>query len=486
MTETKNQTIAHQFLKVVNQTPEAPALIFQDEVYTYAMLHDLSAAFAIRLRQAGVDTDSTVHIQSDDLAVTVAVMLATACLGARLAERAITHKLPLGFPITHSIGTDPAAGESGQIIVDQSFSPAHYSAAEKAEIWRDSAADSEAPWIIVSTSGTTGLPKVVGLSQRLVRKRSHAVRNDFIAGETRFTSLFPYATRPFFARAIAAIYSGATIVDRGPWEFWQRTSVTLVSGSLQQVRTKLQNKPQSNRIAKLEVIGAKLPEAEVPGLLQSFAQIDDTYGATETNKSHSNYYSIGPDGNLHVSGATHESIFEIVDDNDNPVATGESGIVRVKAECAAAEYIFSDTGETRILHDGWFYPGDIGRWGQHGVLDILRRTSNDVIVSGGSKISAKLIDHVFQSFDGIKAAAAFASPKKNSEEVIVFVVFECDVNKLQLTELAKLSCKEQLGSEFVPTKVWPVAALPRHKDGSPDRAKCAETILSAARGRTGN
>jgi len=486
MTETHAQTIASQFLMVVNKTPDAPALVFQDDLYTYKMLHDLSAAFALRLREAGVSSRSIVQIEADDLAVAVAVMLATSCLGACLAERAITAELSAEFPVTHAIVLTPEDGDIAQIIVDESFSPANYSASEKVGIWQDSAADPDAPWIIVSTSGTTGLPKVVGLNQQLVCKRSHAIRGDFVAGGTRFASLFPYTTRPFFARAIAAILNGATIVDKGPWDFWMKTSVTMVSGSLSQVRSKLEANPRSGRISKLEVIGAKLPEADATRFLQSFARIDDTYGATETNKSYSNYYTTGPDGKLLVSGVAHGSTIEIVDDNDTPVALGDAGMLRVKTDCAAVEYLFSDSGETEILQNGWFYPGDIGRWGVNGSLDILRRTSEDIITSAGGKIHAKLIDTVFQSFDGIKEAAAFVSPKKNSEDIIVFVVFEEDINTLQLTELAKLSCREKIGDDFVPAKVWPVNVVPRHEDGTPDRAQCAKSILSAIKAKPDN
>ncbi|MBL4874013.1 MAG: acyl--CoA ligase [Rhodobacteraceae bacterium] len=466
-------------MEVVEQTPDRPALIFQSETYTFSMLRDLSAAFAIRLRDAGVGPNSTVQIQADDLAVVISVMLATSCLGARLIERAITDKMPLGFPITHSIVVAPEDGIQNQIIVDQSFSPNKFEALEKEKIWRDSAVDPETPWIIVSTSGTTGLPKVVGLSQRLVCKRSDAVRNDFESGVTKFASLFPYSSRPFFARAIAAILNGATIVDRGPWAFWLESGVNMVAGSLSQVQSFTDIGAQAQKIAKLEVIGAKLLEVDVVNFLRSFELVDDTYGATETNKTYSNLYSIGLDGLLQTRGHSYESSIEVVDENDDLIAAGRPGTVRVKTDCAAEKYLFSVNGETHVLREGWFYPGDIARWGKNGVLDVIRRTSEDVIVSGSSKINAKLIEFVLKSLNGIVEAAVFTNPKKNTDEIIAFAVFEEDVNRLQIVELAKHACRDQFGKEFVPAKIWPINILPKYEDGALDRAKCVSMISEA-------
>jgi acyl-coenzyme A synthetase/AMP-(fatty) acid ligase len=407
------------------------------------------------------------------------VMLATACLGARLAEQSITSKFPLDQPITHTIVSALQAGGENRIVVDQSFSPANFTTAEKAAIWQEGVAEAEVPWIIVTTSGTTGLPKAVGLSQRLVCKRSFAVKRDFGPENTRFASLFPYPSRPFMARGMAAVLNGAAIVDRGPWGFWQEAGVTMVSGSLAQVQTALKVPEGAVRLPKLEVIGAKLPKEDAARLLQGFALIDDTYGATETSKTWSNQYSLAPEGTLARCGEPVSSIIEIVDSQGAPVSEGGTGTVRVKSDCSASFYLFSETGASEILQDGWFYPGDTARFGVNGFLDIIGRTSGDVISINSSKISGKLIDLVLETIEGITAAAAFRSPKAGTQEILAFVEFEDGVNMAQTIELARHTCRERLGAEFVPAKLWPINLVPRFENGTIDRDKCASLILSA-------
>ena len=53
----------------------------------------------------------------------------------------------------------------------------------------------------------------------------------------------------------------------------------------------------------------------------------------------------------------------------------------------------------------WFYPGDIGRLTEHGVLCVTGRSS-DVINSGGVKVSATRIEDVLQALPEIREAAA--------------------------------------------------------------------------------
>ena len=479
MSETDSTTISRAFLKVVEQAPDRAALVFQDEVYTYAMLHDLAAAFAIRLREAGVGAQSTVQVHVNDLAVVMGALLATSCLGARFAEQSITGKLPLDRPITHRIVAKAQADLENQVVVDQSFSPANFSREEKSAIWQASAVDANAPWIIVATSGTTGLPKAVALSQQLVCRRSFAVRYDFEAGKTRFASLFPYPSRPFLARGMAAILGGATIVERGTWAFWQDTNVTMVSGSLAQVRSALDIPAGASPLPKLEIIGAKLATEEAAGLLAHFAIVDDTYGATETSKSWSNLYTRGADGALVVRGQPVSAQFEIVDENGKPVEAGTPGTLRVKSECAARAYLFAGESGEDLLQDGWFYPGDIGRFGPEGNLDIIGRDSADVISIKSNKINGKLIDFVLESIDGIVAAAAFASPKAGADEILAFIEFEEGQNMAQSIELARHTCRERLGPDYVPAKLWPINRLPRAKNGAVDRVECANLIMAA-------
>jgi acyl-coenzyme A synthetase/AMP-(fatty) acid ligase len=473
--------IAALFETIAQEAPDRPALVMAETVYSYGMLLALAKAFAIKLAAAGVDSSATIQLETRDLPVVMASLLASAALGARLAENAVVGELLGARPVTHRLFTAPPAQPtaSGQtVLIDASWSPAEVLPQADTRFARTQGA-TDAPWLLLATSGTTGLPKVVGLSQRLVLRRSMAVSDEFVAGKTRFASLFSYDCRPFFARAMAALLNGATIVDRGDWPFWIASGVNRVSGSLKQVKSLVIDGDADRKIAVVEVSGAKISEAEALNLLRYFDLVDDTYGATETSKSFSNLLSRAADGTLRKTGAPRDSLIEIVDADGKPVGPMQTGEIRVRNSYCVTAYLFNQSGEMAALKDGYFYPGDIGRFAENGTLEIIARAGRDVLNFDGVKLNAGVVDHLLASVEGIIAAAAFQSPKADRNEVIAFAQFEEGSNRIQLAELARKACADALGAKITPARVWPITAIPRKADGTPDRAQCAALILEA-------
>jgi long-chain acyl-CoA synthetase len=471
--------IAQRFAQMAGAFPDEPALVFADMVYSYRMLQDLAGAFTVRMAAHGIGSAATVQLATRDLPVVLASLLATATLGARLAEGAVTRELSEAFPVTHRLCVSlPADAHPDEriVMVEETWSPAETAALPGPGA---QTVDTEAPWLLVATSGTTGLPKVVGLSQAMVMGRSMAVADEFVHGKTRFVSLFPYGTRPFFARALGALLNGATIVDQGDWEFWIKAGVNRVSGSLRQVKSLVLPPDAKGRIAVVEVSGAKLTDADAREMLAYFDLVDDTYGATETSKSFSNHLTAGPGGDLRRVGAPRDSRVEIIDDAGKIVPPLQIGAVRVKNDYMATAYLFSPTGTAKPLIDGYFHPGDIARFTATGALDIVGRAQGDVLNFDGVKLSANILDQLMASVDGVLAAASFHSPKPGSRDVIAFAVFKPGQNVAQTSARARKACADALGPKLAPARIWPIDAIPRKADGTPDRAQCAALIMDA-------
>jgi acyl-CoA synthetase (AMP-forming)/AMP-acid ligase II len=481
MTDSETFIIGRQFEAVALATPDRAAIVFPEMEYSYGMLWALTKAFAVRMSEHGVDQSATVQLETADLPVMLASLLATSLLGARFAERTVSDELAVQFPVTHRfyVDTSPAPSAAHVGVIDESWSPAELTASQKSGDAFCTDLNPEMPWLLVTTSGTTGVPKVVGLSQRMVIDRSRAVSDEFQPGKTRFASLFPCSSRPFFARAMGALLNGATIVERGDWAFWTQAGVNRVSGSLAQVKSLQEDSIAGPTIAVVEVSGAKLRDSDARELLERFDLVDDTYGATETSKSFSNFITLASDGSLKRTGAPRDSIIEIVNASGTECGPLQEGEVRVRNAYIANTYLSGAIPGPVAQQGGWFYPGDMARWGHNGTLDILLRKNKNVLSFDGVKLNASILDSLMTEVDGILEAATFESPKEGSGDIIAFVVFAPDCNRPQIIELARKACADALGAKFAPTKIWPLNTIPRRADGSTDREKCASLILQA-------
>ena len=454
----------------------SPALRFPDRTFTHDQVRRLGAAFATRMVASGIGPEARVCVASHDTTVVLAAMLGAARIGAAVVQIAKGAEPPAGLTVTHTLFADgeDVTVRGKPVIVGPDWSPAANPETEVAET------DPDAPWLYVHTSGTTGMPKFVALSQRMVVERSRAVADDFPRGG-KAVLLYPAGTRPWMARAFALLLNGGTLCSEFAPADWLDEQIGLVSGSRAQFDAVLAS-PLPRRLARAEVIGAKLPESEAKALLGHFETVDDTYGSSETSKCYSTIWTRGPDGALRAVGKHRDSAIELVDAASLPVPTGSDGIVRIKNKYMAAGYVGDDGASREAFRDMWFYPGDVGHEGEAGRIQFRNRMDHVVNIRG-EKVNAYAIDLVFRASRGIRDAIVFRNPKPGAaDELFAFVVFEAQANRIQAIESAKYAIRERFGEAMVPRVIRPVAGIPRKDDGTPDRKACADLILSIASG----
>lgn len=477
------QTIAGMFQQVKARVPQSDAIVLSDATFSYEMLWQLSRAFAKKFSDHGVGSSSTLQLETTELHIVAACVIASSFLGASIAEASITGSLSKQHPVTHRFGaiSDQDDKPAGTISIDDSWSPARVLAQDTGEGTTFASIDADAPWLILSTSGTTGTPKIVPLSQKLMLARSLAVADEYQAGTTRLVSLFPHNCRPFLARMLAALLNGAAVVDKGDWDFWDTAKVNRVTGSVTHAKALATRKYNGKKIATIEVSGAKLQDKNAIELLELFDLVDDTYGATETSKSFSNFLTLSDDGTLKRQGVRRDSMVEIINDDGRLCATGEVGEVRVKNSYCAQTYQLANGNTAAVLDEGYFYPGDLGCWDTGGALEIKTRKQFGVLNIDGVKISPATVEQVLVSLGSITQAAVFENPKERSAGLVAFAVFCEGANVPQQSLLAKKACADRLGIAFAPSKVWQINTIPRQPDGRPDYAQCARMISDAAR-----
>jgi acyl-CoA synthetase (AMP-forming)/AMP-acid ligase II len=153
---------------------------------------------------------------------------------------------------------------------------------------------------------------------------------------------------------------------------------------------------------------------------------------------------------------------EIVDGDGNPLPTGEVGRVRVRSRSIVTQMLGEDDRESEEgFRDGWYYPGDIGKFGQRGILHLLGRSA-DLIKRGGLMVHAQEVEEVLRRIDGIRDAAVVGVVHPElGQQVVAFLETADEIDAKALTN----ACRTGLAGYKVPARFVRLETLPRNAAG---------------------
>ncbi|MBL4806251.1 MAG: acyl--CoA ligase [Rhodobacteraceae bacterium] len=469
---TLSRSLGELFGAVSAQNPDFPVIIAENFVLSYRQLWDLTQNFAANMQERGVDRTSLIAVNTQNMTISLATLLASTLLGARYV---VANKILADSGVlspTHFFRSEDVKGSDRAdfITIDDSWS-------QGSAVPITATVQPNDPWLFLHTSGSTGTPKFFSLSQQIGYDRAIAAKVDFVSQKTRYRPLHKVNSRPFFVRGLSALLNTCTFVDSDNIAFWHRAGVTMVSGSPAQASGTFTGYKSPHKFPILEVSGAKVSDKQLKKFLKLFDIVEVTYGASETSKSFANLCSLDTDGEIAIKGSPQESMFEIVDVSGNPCVIGETGKVRIKNRYMIGGYLNAPDSQKELLIDGWYYPGDMARWGEHNELIILNRT-DDIINLGGVKVDALLVDLILQSVEGISKAACFKNPKPNiPDELLAFVEFEPLTHREECIYRAKQTCQDVLGIYFTPQRIHAITEIPLNEKGTVNRVACQELLM---------
>ena len=141
----------------------------------------------------------------------------------------------------------------------------------------------------------------------------------------------------------------------------------------------------------------------------------------------------------------------VVDDNDQPVASGERGEVVIRGHNIMKGYYRRPDETAEALKGGWFHTGDIGVIDADGYVSIVDR-KKDMILRGGMNVYPREIEDLLMTHPSVSLAAVIGVPDDRlGEEVKAFVVLKPGT-ALEADELIAWS-KEQLAAYKYPRTV---------------------------------
>jgi malonyl-CoA/methylmalonyl-CoA synthetase len=154
----------------------------------------------------------------------------------------------------------------------------------------------------------------------------------------------------------------------------------------------------------------------------------------------------------------------------------EAGEIQVKGPTVFREY-FGKPEATRasFTPDGWFKTGDIAELDEKGYYRILGRASQDILKSGGYKISALEIESALLEHPGVKevAVVGLADPTWG-ERVAAAYVGEASGDALAAW------LKERLAHYKVPSAWKRVDSLPRNAMGKVQKPLVRDSLLKSS------
>src|SRR5215510_14760782 len=364
-----------------------------------------------RLTATGLRPGQLVAVSIEDQIFHIAMLLALARLGmASVSVRAAARPpLPIDGFITDK--TLPAGVTDRVILADMSWTegdgvPVDAPPVRPGDLCR-----------VILTSGTTGEPKGVPLSHRLMADRIGRHSTVFgarVADCRRIYSDMPIPTSLGFEFLLDTLWRGGTYFLPGDsfantltvMEQYQVQFVLAPPSGLELLLKWFEVTPayQSN----LQVVfsgGDRLTQALSRRVrARMCSHLVSGYGSTEAHvtasaPAHEVEHTTGAVGYL-----TPGVRAQIVDRDGVVQPPGREGLLRIRSEFAVDRYLGEPSGSERVFRDGWFQPGDIATIDAEGLLVITGRDKT-VLNIGGDKLSPEVVEAAIGSFPGITEVA---------------------------------------------------------------------------------
>jgi long-chain acyl-CoA synthetase len=153
----------------------------------------------------------------------------------------------------------------------------------------------------------------------------------------------------------------------------------------------------------------------------------------------------------------------ILDDDDRPLPTGETGEVCVRGPNVFKGYYNMPEETAEAMRGGWFHTGDMGHLDEDGFLSITER-KKDLIIRGGFNIFPRDIEEVLYGHEAVLECAVVGMPDpKLGEEVKAYVVLRPGAGATEDALVAL--CRERLAKYKTPKSVTFADALPKNPIG---------------------
>ncbi|MCG1040810.1 MULTISPECIES: non-ribosomal peptide synthetase [Burkholderiaceae] len=507
-----HQYIHQLFEAQVVRTPEATALVYEDQMLSYTELNAQANRLAHHLIELGVAPDARVAICVERSPALMVGLLAILKAGGAYVpldpayppERLAYMVMDSAPAVLLSVGTPPAAVTqslgAGVTVLDLHADAAQWAhrSAHNPDAYELSLNAQHLAYVIY-TSGSTGQPKGVMVPHHsLVNLVTAMVRRLDLTAQDRMLQCSSLSFDASLGEMFVTLTQGATLVLRtdawlaGAQSFWalcqaNRVSVTDLPTQfwtqLIQEKTPL---PNSVRVVMIsgDALSATARDAwfardgHRPRLLNVYGPTETTVTATvhEVTDHESSWRTIGrPIDNTRLY---------ILDTHSQPMPLGAVGELYIGGAGVARGYLnrpeltaerfvrdpFSSEADARM-----YKTGDLVRYLPDGNLEFLGRNDHQVKIRG-FRIELGEIEACLAQHAQVHEAVVLATGEGQNKRLVAYVVAQADE---QLANTLRTHVASALPEYMVPAAFVRLDALPLTPNGKLDRRALPEPDADA-------
>ena len=470
------------------ERPAAPAVhdLTSGKRWTYQSLDRVISQYAAVLCRHGIEKGDRVAVLAKNRAELTFMHLACARIGAMY--------VPLNWRLsTAEIGKLIEDATPRLLLGDAMLERAHLpglslekfaAAANDVDPLPCEAQDENAPSLILYTSGTSGLPKGVLLSEHNIWQTAH---NFSVPARVTQESAFLCESPMFHIIGLITsvrpplMHGGRLVVSDG---FVPSRTLALLSDSalgithyfcVPQMAALMRAEPSfdARKLRGLTAIfsgGAPHAAAAIRAWTDEGIPMADGYGMSEAGtvscmpvdidliNSHAGSAGLIPPG-VHV---------RILDEQGEECAPGEAGDILVKGANVSRGY-WRRPEDTRaaFIDDGWLRTGDVGRMDGEGFLWLIDR-KKDMFISGGENVYPAEIERLLAGYPHIVECAVVGVADERWGEVGHLVIVQTPNVRIEPADIVAY-LEPRLARYKIPKHITVADKLPRNGAGKLDK-----------------
>ena len=329
---------------------------------------------------------------------------------------------------------------------------------------------------LLYTSGTTGKPKGVMLSQNNLLSNAKTLVDiwKFSDKDVLLHALPIYHTHGLFVAINVMLAAGGAIIFLTNFNLDSMINNIPNATSMMGVPTFYTRLLSDSRFNKeltkhfrLFISGSAplLFETHVQFEARTGHRILERYGMTETNMNTSNPYEEERRRAGTVGFPLPGVELRITDPKTGKVIpNGEIGGIEVRGPNVFKGYWqMPEKTSEELRKDGFFITGDLGKIDDEGYIHISGR-NKDLIISGGLNIYPKEIELFLDCQPGVSESAVIGIPHSDLGEVVIGVLVPKKRSKINLLKIEK-TLRKSLAKFKNPRKLVVIGELPRNAMG---------------------
>ena len=335
--------------------------------------------------------------------------------------------------------------------------------------------------VILFTSGTTSTPKGVQLTHGNLYRSSLHVSETF---HWNFEDLFfPLGGIDSMSglrnTAITGLHVGASVVIPKQYDqinllnitesiFESKSTILGTNPSFlrQLVKYQYKIKPHITSLKTIICTGNQLTNELREDFKLAFQlPIYNYYGLTETSG-----ICIGQSKSEcllenETIGKPIGCIAQVVDENDELVAIGEQGELRIFSENIMQSYFKNEEQTKKVIKNNWFYTQDIAKYDSLGNLYLLGRKQNIIKTAEEILLNLKDIEEIINELPEIDDVVVLSYREEDVEKLKTFIVLNSAFKNIDINLLIENQLQNKFGTIKLRNKVVVLDRIPYSSNG---------------------